>query len=113
MRSGEEFEEDGRVDGQITADTKTPKSCETSNCSEIWRSSRDQTEYCCDTKGEIECQSAPEDIASKSPEHCTSEKTDILGQGEKGRTGGQEFVRDGRHWRTLVEITKGLRMTDG
>lgn len=92
----EKFEENGRVDGQISANTKRPKAVEDANCRKVGCASSNHAPESRQAKGEIEGDFAAKDITSKAPKDGTTQEANVLCESQERRAAGREFVCDGR-----------------
>lgn len=63
MRTRQELEENGRVDGKVAPHANTPERREDGNCCEIWRSCRNETEDGGYTNSQVESPPAAKDVA--------------------------------------------------
>ncbi len=82
MRTGEEFEENRRVDREVAAHAKRPESSEAADGREIGRAGGDEAENARDAEGQVEAPAASKDVAAKPPKHGTGEEAYVLGQGQ-------------------------------
>lgn len=94
MGSGEEFEKDGRVDGQIPTHAKGPQGVEAPYGRKVGRAGRDEAKHARDAEGEVEPPATAEDVASKPPEHGAGQETNVLRQGQQRRSTWTKLVRD-------------------
>lgn len=85
MAPGQEFQEDRRINRQITAHADTPQACEDADGSETGRPSCRQAKHGGDTNREVEGPSAAKNVAAKAPEDSANEESDVLRKGEIGR----------------------------
>lgn len=95
MRRRQKLQENGRVDGQIPADTKGPKTRKNTNRREIRRPGRDETPDGREAQREIKGHLAAKEIAAKAPEHGAGQEANVLRQRQQRFALGQEFVGDG------------------
>jgi hypothetical protein len=68
MRSRQELQKDGAVDGQVTANADGPECSEDANSSEIWTGGCDHAEHSSDADGQVESPASTEDVTAKTPE---------------------------------------------
>ena len=69
MGAGKEFEENGRINGKITADAKGPEGGEAAQSGKVRRAGSDESPDGGDPDCEVEGPSSTEDIAAKAPKH--------------------------------------------
>lgn len=73
MTGREKFKKDGAVYWKVSAHPNRPQCSEDADGCEVRTAGSDHTEYCCDSDGEIESPSSPEDVASEAPEDSPEE----------------------------------------
>ena len=88
MRSGEEFEEDGAVDGEVATDAHTPEGGKDADGGEVGGTGRDEAEDGGDADGEIESQPSTEDVTAKAPKDGPRQQADVLRERQQGRPAG-------------------------
>jgi hypothetical protein len=94
MRTWKKLEKNGRIHGQVAANAKAPESCKAANGSKVRRTGSDESKDASDTQRKVEGPFTAKDVAAKAPEHGASEKTNVLGECQKGRPSRFKFVGD-------------------
>ena len=95
MRGREELEEDGTVHREITANSERPQGGKAANGSKVGRAGSNHAKDGGHAKGEVEGPAPTENIASKAPEHSTTQQANVLRQREEWRPGWIKFIRYG------------------
>lgn len=83
MRSWQELEEYGAVNGQVSTDSNRPESREDTDSGEIRTAGCNHTKNGCDANSEIERPSSTENVAAEAPEDGAEKQTDVLGECEE------------------------------
>lgn len=94
MGSGEEFEKDGRVDGQVSAHAKGPQGVEAPDGRKVGGAGGNEAKHARYAECEIEPPATAEDVASKSPEHGSGQESNVLRQSQERWSARTELVRD-------------------
>lgn len=71
VRTRQEFQEDGRIDGQVAADSNTPERIKDTDGGKGGRSRGGETEDSGDTEGTVESPFSTDNVAAESPEEGT------------------------------------------
>lgn len=96
MSRGKKFEENGRIDGQISANTKGPEAVEDANRRKVGCAGSDHAPESRQAKGKVEGDFATKDITSEAPKHGTTQEANVLCESQERWAAGREFVGDGR-----------------
>jgi hypothetical protein len=93
---GQELEEDGRVDGEVTPYSEAPEGGKTTDSSKVGGRRGEHTKHRGDTQREVEAPASAKDVAPKPPEHGAYEETDVLRECQEGSSAGVELERNRR-----------------
>ena len=108
MRTWKKLEKNCRIHGQVAANAKAPESCKAANGSKVRRTGSDESKDASDTQRKVEGPFTAKDIAAKAPEHGASEKTNVLGECQKGRPSRFKFVGDRCNYDIPPQVSLGF-----